>query len=273
MSNAYQAALRDGIFGYPAYFNPAVDRALNKQTPGPLPGRIELQRIALDTKTTDMVEHSFGLTKQIFFDDDWIELARLPSQFNDLTTLRQIDTEITDWSGQPLYREVTHIFENLFVEYWLVYTELQPRPRRVFSAIYSPGALPGTVAFQLPKWRDNRFRYGLDNELSIPLIPNRNLSLIARINYPSNLNAWPEWTGLGANYVKGDIVQIFGGLFMCVIDHMSSVPKTPPNNFYWISLGSLTAGGFIGVYGKLQGSVQSERNLSAKWQAERTFKT
>jgi len=273
--SSLHCAIADGIVGAPAYLlNSKVNAALNQKVPGPLPDRAELQRIALDTKTADTLRHSFGVQEGSYNIDDWIELARIPCQFGSLTSLVNINTYLGDDGGRRFGRNVSEIFEYTWVEYHLSYTRIEPTPQRFWNNPYTAAANPGTPLFQLPTWNDNRFEPGLDNEITVPLIPGRSLSLFARIVAAQDIEDFQGWQE-GISYVKGDVVVIVPSFefYVARFDHVSTpalAPGPPANPWNVVADGD---GIHLSLWGELQAKVQSEQNLSAKWKAERTYTT
>jgi hypothetical protein len=276
-SNSLACAYRDGIIGSPGYLhNSNVRKGLNEQVPGELPERAELQRIALNTKTTDMIKHSFGPQLVTNIDlDDWIELARIPCQFGSVTTLRNINTFVGDPSGRVIGRPLASFLEYTWVEFHLAYTSIEPRPQRIFQSAYAGGVNPGVPCFQLPFWQDNRFdaNQSIDNELTIPCTPGRSLSLFARFigAEAADIVIWQD----GLNFKKGDTA--FDGafqLFIATTDHESLIPNRPTAaNSPWVEIAAPLEGYNLKIWGELEASNQSEQNLSALWQAERTYDT
>jgi len=277
MNSSLACAYRDGILGSPGYLhNSNVINSLNKRVPGELPGRLELQRIALNTKTTNTIKHSFGPQISTTFGlDDWIELARIPCQFGAVTTLRVINTFFGDISGRVIGRPLASFLEYAWIEYHLCYTSIEPAPQRIFASAYIAGVNPGVPCFELPLWKDNRFdtNQAIDNRVTIPCTPGRSLSLFARFlgAEAPDIVLWET----GLNFKKGDTT--FAGnfsLYICTVDHLSSVlngptTSTPP----WVLVSAPGPGYSLQLWGELEVSWQSERNLSALWQAQRTYDT
>jgi len=276
MSNPLKSAIADGIIGAPGYLlNPNLNSYLDKRVPEPLPDRPELQRIALNTKSTNTIKHSFGPQVATFTADNWIELARIPCEFGSLTTLRNVNTFFGDQSGRFIGRSEPSFLEYTWFEYHLSYTQIEPAPQRIKTNPYIAGVNPGVPLFELPLWNDNRFDSNInpDEEITIPLTPGRSLSLFARLigaEVP-DLFVWqPDF-----QFKKGDVVFGTGfNTFLCTIDHLSAAGNAPGvANGPWSQIADIATGYPLMLWGELEASVQSEQNLSAKWQAERDYQT
>jgi hypothetical protein len=235
---------------------------------------LQLSRLALQTKTTDQIEHSYPLIDPpnvSWFPSDWIELARIPSLFGKITTLRQIDTFAGTIGNVNLeYRSSGVFFSNLF-EYHLIYTPINSGPRRVFNQVYPAfGELPGNPCFRLPFWNDNRYSWGNHNvNNTIPLVPGYNISLFVKF---SGFNDLPPAYDTGALYQKGDLVTT--GFFEVWAARVASsnggLPNLTPN--LWERIFNAGTGElFLSFAGRLFASVQDEKDLSAMYQARTTY--
>ena len=261
-----------------AFLSGETDRFLEKRVdPQAWPSRLELSKIALQTKTADTIDHSYPRIESPqdgWFIYDWIELARIPSLEGKVTTLRGIDTFIGNNDGFPFEHPSNNTFTQNFGRYWLIYTEIGSGPRRVTNYQYGLlGAdLPGNVLFRRPFWDDNRYSWGRsDNHTTFPLVPGYNLSLFFQFTGVTELP--PEWQA-ALNYKEGDLIYDPGTLsiWQARFDHQSSGGNNPPDLEVWIKVYDVpNAAHFMSLAGRLRASVQDERDLSALWQARRTF--
>lgn len=239
------------------------------------PSRLQLSRLALQTKTTDQIEHAFPLIKAPiptgWFTNDWIELARIPSLYGKITTLRKINTFIGSANGTAIDDQTNQTFVDQFCQFYLVYTQIRSGARRVFNQVYPGfGELPGNVLFRLPNWNDSRYAYARSgSEVTFPLVPGYNLSLFAKVLPITDLPG--DWDPQGL-YAQGALVYDPVGLIIYLAKNGSigAPPATNPN--LWQPLADIPSGFFFYSFaGRLIASVQDERELSSAWQARSTF--
>ncbi|NIP27968.1 MAG: hypothetical protein GWN55_13105, partial [Phycisphaerae bacterium] len=190
-----------------------------------------------------------------------------------VTTLRQINTFLGSPEGIPInVRDAVNVFQTRVFKYYLVYTPVESGDQYIYSAAYA-GELKGHIVYEHPPWDDNRYQYGVpDVELTIPLIPHYNCSLFAEKQFiPPNYI--PPWDDQNLRYVRGDIVEYDGDLWVARYDNDPIVANRPDNDpNLWENIGD-TVDTDLMVYGCLEASFQSEDSLSAIWQARRTFIT
>ena len=283
--------IRDQVLPYPV--TPGMDRylgdLLRKESAPPL----ELQRLAEQSETTDQREHTWELRigpdnppDNSWAIGDWVELARIRSHKNFITTIRKIDTTVTLLDGDPVsWREKP--FYNPVVRFYLWYCDINTPNNQLLD--FRPGPDPfarptGNPVFQLPRFPDHRYVWGNPgNVVTIPLIQNRMCVLFAQIVNPTvpdpggGTVTYPVWD-YPVSYSIGDIVEYpasSGTLYICIQAHTSQIGWQPPAV---PALWNLYENGEppieemeIAVGGRLVASVQSEDSIAAEWQAKRTF--
>lgn len=269
-------AVIDGVIGYPV--SPLIEKRLLKDSKKSLPKRM-LERLAQQSQTTDRREHTFGLyteaqgLPQYYF----VELARIRCDQSWITTLRRIDTTITEEDGAPVDGEDNRPFNAPFmttdlVRWYLTSHNINAGPDPI---IIGGGQVdqkpPGTSCFDLPYWDDGRYNWGNpSNIVNIPCTSDRYMSLWAYVlGTPAVI--YPTWT-FPVQYGIGFIVWYDGFHYICIQSHTSQPDWDPPTTFTLWNLYEIEPEVYeIGVAGRLVASVQSEDQIAAEWQAKRTF--
>jgi len=269
------------ILPYPV--DPVTDAFLDRQMKGKRTlDRPELTRLAVQGAATDTVAHTYG--RQVppggFWSvSDWVELARIPSTYGQVTILRQIETTLTDPQGRAFIKNTTQIFDDTAGEFWLLYTDENFPNQRIFSLPYGGGSLPGTPVKDFTRWSDNRFQWGNTQSITIPLLPGYNVSLFYYWNFGGIVNQSHIWDDTGEiHYRPGEVVlnQDDNTYYVCTVEHDSALvlrPNNPGGAFVWVAISN--AGfteWYLNIAGRLVASKQSEKNLNALAQTTQTFK-
>jgi len=269
------------ILPYPV--DPATDAYLDRKMEGRRSlDRPELTRLAVQGNATETIAHTYG--KQVppggFWSvADWVELARIPSTYGQVTILRQIETIIMDEKGRSLNDNLFSIFENGAGEFWLLYTDNNFPNQRIFSLPYGGGSYPGTPVKDFTRWTDNRFQWGNAEKITVPLLPGYNVSLFFFWDFGTIANQATTWDSISnIFYVNGDVVYNANdnSYYVCTVDHDSSAALRPDNVNGGLVWTRLSNGGFtqwyLNIAGRLIASRQSEKNLHALKQTTETFK-
>jgi hypothetical protein len=273
---AAAAAARDYMTGISGFITPSVLKHIKKRSPSNVIPRSELQRMAIQARTTNTLKHTYGFqinSPSGWSINDWIELARIPSDFNYITILRQVNTFIGDITGRNFIRANISIFENNWIEFWLVYSPIDAVDQYVFNAAYGGNMLVGKPVWELSSWNDNKYQLGVpDNELTIPLLPGYNVSLFGRVVgiTPESIRTYnfPD-----VDYVKGDLVEWNSVIYVCILNQNSKLSFRPDNDpSLYMEIGNIFQMNFS-IWGSLEASVQSEQDTASQWQTQRTYIT
>lgn len=259
--------MHDLFLPFPVH--PALDSVLEAATPEQPIDRVALSRAAVQPGVVSEIRHEFdfpGVASIATQTGTWYELARIPSHYGKITTLRSIHIwqntsrimGFSDFIG-------TRLYEAIGAQYWLQYIPLPAQQQRlVIPFIYAATKPPGYPCFEMPPWNDQRFHSQNTIDLQIPITPGYCLSLFCRIEGIAFLP--PNWQA-AAQYNRGDIVFQNGRWWVCIIENTGSQapgPDTRPQNSpnLWTLIADGT-GVYCGWKGRLTATVQSERETAA----------
>lgn len=273
LSDTALEIMGDLILPYPV--DPITDLFLEGKAPTEKIDRIELDRLALQTATTDIIDHSFDprFVPTDLRTNDWIELARIPSEYGNITTLREIQA---GFYTDQLEKMRSDNFEYSFGRFYLLYKKLRAGDRDFFNLGYPfvGASPPGQFLYQLPNWQDNRYSPERKRQpLTVPLTPGYSLSLY--VQFLGLVTQIEDWNA-GALYQQGDAVRHpNGNIWVAKYDVF---PGNPPpaggTSDIWEPIydAVATLRWRIRPWGRLIASVQSERHLTSAIQARETFR-